>query len=390
MANISYHGSHNGAFVVEDNGEILCVIEVERFLNAKNMGVCVYKTPPQIMITIEEILKWIEKEYGIKEYENCYFSSTDFVGEDFDKNYRIFYTANMIKAKNYIHGKHHESHACGVFYQSPYEKSLIFSFDAGGDDGDFNIYLATKGEDLILLDQLLNPVYNRAHVYYNLGFPYMIFAKYFGDIRYDGLSDGNLVWPGKIMGLVSYGNVIEDWVPHFIEFFKSNPDGANDDYVGKLNILGSKIDVVFDENRLFGQIEYDIAATAQRAFEDCFIEVVKPYLEKYNDLPVCIAGGCALNIILNTRIKNEFNREVFVGPNPNDCGIALGNMLMHIKPTTQIDVTYKGLPILDRDTFAQTIGNYPNIRKLMKQMQCDEDGDDDENAKVNKLITFTF
>jgi len=38
MANISFHGSHNGALVVEDKGEILCVIEVERFINQKTIG----------------------------------------------------------------------------------------------------------------------------------------------------------------------------------------------------------------------------------------------------------------------------------------------------------------------------------------------------------------
>ena len=37
MANISFYGSHNGSLIIEDKGEILCVIEIERFLNAKNM-----------------------------------------------------------------------------------------------------------------------------------------------------------------------------------------------------------------------------------------------------------------------------------------------------------------------------------------------------------------
>jgi predicted NodU family carbamoyl transferase len=73
MANISFHGSHNGAIVIEQNKEILCVIEIERFLNYKNVGIAQYKTPRYIMIVVEEILKWVEKEYGIKEFDNCYF-----------------------------------------------------------------------------------------------------------------------------------------------------------------------------------------------------------------------------------------------------------------------------------------------------------------------------
>jgi len=365
MANISYHGSHNGGLVVEENGEIVCVIEFERFLNYKNVGMTQYKCPRYIMISLEECLKWIEKEYGISEYENCYYSSTDFIGDNFEGKHRLFQTNFLIKAKNYIHGSHHESHANGVFYQSPYSEAIIFSFDGGGDDGEFNVYHGVREKGVERIAQLLNPTYNTPHLYYNLGFAYMIFGQYFKDISPEAVSDGNLVWPGKIMGLASYGNYKEDWLSDFMTFFKDDPDGHQDDYVEKLNTLGEKISVVFDiNNKLEGQIAYDVAATAQRAFEECFIEVAKPYFEKYPNLPVCITGGCALNIILNTRIKEDYCKEVFVGPNPNDCGIALGNMLKHLKPRNAVDVTYMGLPILDKNTLAQNLLEFPNVKKL--------------------------
>ena len=366
MANISFHGSHNGAIVIEQNKEILCVVEIERFLNYKNVGIAQYKTPRYIMIVVEEILKWVEKEYGIKEFDNCYFSSTDFIGENFEGIHRIFQTNQLIKAKNYIHGSHHESHTYGVFYQSPYQEALIFSFDGGGDDGEFNVYHAKRGDEIKRLEQVKNPIMGDPNLYYNLGFAYMIFGQYLKDIQFDNMADGNLVWPGKIMGLVSYGKVRKTWLKHFIHFFKSDPDGANDDYIKKINKLGEAIKVKFDINeRLEGQIAYDIATTAQRAFEECFIEVAKPYFDQYPDLPICITGGCGLNIILNTRIKQEFNKEVFVGPNPSDCGIALGLMLKHLKPKTPVDITYKGLPILDKAMLAQTLNEYPYVKKLM-------------------------
>jgi len=366
MANISFHGSHNGAIVIEKNKEILCVIEIERFLNYKNVGIAQYKTPRYIMIAVEEILKWVEKEYNISEFDNCYFSSTDFVGENFDRTHQIFQTNQLIKAKNYIHGFHHESHAYGVFYQSPYKEALIFSFDGGGDDGEFNIYYAVRGKEIERLEQVKNPIMGNPNLYYNLGFAYMIFGQYLKDIQFEGMADGNLVWPGKIMGLVSYGKVRKKWLEHFIHFFKSDPDGTNDDYVVKINKLGEAIKIKFSvDERLEGQIAYDVTATAQKAFEECFIEVAKPYFEMYPNLPVCITGGCGLNILLNTRIKQEFNKEVFVGPNPNDCGIALGLMLKHLKPENPIDITYKGLPILDKAMLAQILNEYPYVKKLM-------------------------
>lgn len=368
MANISFHGSHNGALVLEDKGNIICVVEVERFLNYKNVGIAQYKCPNYIMITLEEILKWIKKEYGINEFENCYFSCTNFLGMNFENELVPFQTNKLIKANNYVAGNHHESHAYGVFYQSPYKEALVFSFDGGGDDGMFNVYRAIKGQDIELLEQVKNPIMGHPHIYYNLGFAYAVFGQYLKDIQYDCLADGNLVWPGKIMGLVSYGKWREEWLKYFIDFFKSHPDGAGNDYQIKLNILGDAIGVPFDvDNKLEGEVAYDVAATAQRAFEDCFIEVALPYFEKYPDLPVCITGGCALNILLNTRINQEFNKEVFVGPNPSDCGIALGLMLKHLKPDAPVDITYKGIPILDQSVLAETLSHFPHVKKLMKR-----------------------
>ena len=75
------------------------------------------------------------------------------------------------------------------------------------------------------------------------------------------------------------------------------------------------------------------------------------------DIPIGVTGGCGLNILLNTRLVNEFNREVFVGPDPNDCGIALGLMLNHLKPETPFDSTYSGTTLLDLDNLAYHIQN---------------------------------
>ena len=45
MANIAYYGSHNAAFAIEQDGKIISVIEVERFLGYKNSGLAQYKCP---------------------------------------------------------------------------------------------------------------------------------------------------------------------------------------------------------------------------------------------------------------------------------------------------------------------------------------------------------
>ena len=352
MANISFYGSHNASYVVEQDGEILIVLELERFLNYKNSGLAQYKCPKtsDILFYAKYIPEYLCKKFNITEFENCFYLNTDLILQD-RHNLEKF-----IPAKNYIHCLHHEGHAAGCFYQSSYKEMLVFSFDGGGNDGKFNIYHCTRDQGAKLITKVLNPVENNPHIYYDLGFPYMVFGHFLGDIKLEPISDGNLVYSGKIMGLSSYGKAREDWLPAFLNFYKSNPEGK--DYQDKIDVLGKAIGITFDlDNRLKGQVAWDIAATSQRAFEESFLEIAIPYFEKYPDLPIGITGGCGLNILLNTRIVNEFNREVFVGPDPNDCGIALGILLQNLKPQNAVDTTYSGTTLLDFENLLTYVNN---------------------------------
>lgn len=376
MANISFYGSHNAAYVVEENGEILLVLELERFLNYKNSGLAQYRCPKteDLLFYAEYIPKWIMNKLGIKEFENCYYLNTDVIIHNRHQLERF------IPAKKYIHCLHHEGHAAGCFYQSPYDEMLVFSFDGGGNDGKFNVYHCLRGKSPKLLECIASPNFGSPHIHYDLGFPYMVLGSYLNDIKFEDLGSGNLVYPGKIMGLASYGKVREEWLPAFMEFYKSNLDGV--DYQQHVNELGNKIGIEFNiYNRIEGEIAWDIAATTQRAFEDSFLEKALPYMDQYPDLPIGMTGGCGLNILLNTRLVNEFNREVFVGPDPNDCGIALGILLNQLKPVKPFDSTYSGTTLLDLDNLSYYIQNY-NVRFTSHYLNQDELVDDLIDGKI--------
>jgi carbamoyltransferase len=169
----------------------------------------------------------------------------------------------------------------------------------------------------------------------------------------------------------------------FINFYKSDPNGLN--YQEKIDVLGKAIGVEFRDdlgtpqqaqNRIKGEIAWDLAATSQRVFEECFLEKALPYMEQFPDLPIGITGGCGLNILLNTRLVEEFKRDVFVGPDPNDCGIALGLMLRHLQPEEAYDSTYSGTELLDLDNLAyytnntdtRAITNYLDKDVLLKDL----------------------
>jgi carbamoyltransferase len=349
MANISFYGSHNSAVAIEENGKILTIIEIERFLNVKNAGYGQYQISNTRFFLMKEILKYIEKEYNITKFENCFYSNTDTIEGDIKMHYE-----RLIPADNYINVLHHLSHAASTFYQTNYNEALIVSFDGGGSDGFFNIYHAKDRKTIELVDRLD----------IDLGFAYMIFGQYLNDIKYEpALSTGNLVYAGKIMGLCSYGNLNEAWLSPIKDFYLSKPDGLN--YIKLLNDLSSKINLNFDvSNRLSGQESWDLAKTSQIVFEEIFIEKISSYLEQYPSIPLLLTGGCALNILLNTRLKNTLNRDVFIPPNPNDCGIASGMLLNYIKPNEAVDLTYSGVKILDADTLMLLAEKHFNVTEL--------------------------
>jgi len=56
-------------------------------------------------------------------------------------------------------------------------------------------------------------------------------------------------------------------------------------------------------------------------------------LSKTPDFPFVVTGGCALNIVLNTKIGEKYGRKIYVAPNSSDCGLAVGILASFVHPT---------------------------------------------------------
>lgn len=334
---LSAYGSHNAAVAMYYNGKYT-VVEVERWLNSKNMGLTSYLPSYNMQLVFDEICEYL-------------LAQTDQTHVDV---YITGYMDNIkpkFEVRQTITCDHHLAHAAAAFYQSPYPEALVFTYDGGGDGGFFNVYLASRKNGV----QLLNK-FNQ-----DLGFAYMILGDYLGDIKKETLSIGNLVYAGKLMGLCSYGKVNKEWLPHFERFY-SRFNYIGDSYLGgaetkfsALTELFNAIGVPFDaETSSFtGQLAWDIAATTQAAFESEFFRYAASFLKKHSKLPVALSGGCALNVLLNTILLKQRKGAVYVPPNTNDCGIAAGGLLWHLAPQEQADLTYSGLPVLDAHLFSE-------------------------------------
>ena len=325
MFNLGIHGSHNATLALSYKDEILEVVELERFISHKNAALYFYENPPHEIEFVKEISDYFKGKYNFTEYGTVITNS---IRSD------IFPWKYLFDDASIEHCNHHIAHASCAFYQSPYNEALVVSFDGGSDEGFFNVYIIKRGEDPVKL-------YSGKKDY---AVSYMAAGHFVPAIRNEeDIYKGNLVYPGKLMGYVGYGEYRQDIADKLIEFYKSNTyDDIPDAVCRFVEIFG-----LFDWTEQFDDsLAKDVATTNQIVFEKLFREEIQPFLDEYSDLPLVLSGGCALNIINNTLFARE--REVFVPPNPSDCGIAVGALLSLIRPNAQVDVTYSGPPVWDR------------------------------------------
>jgi carbamoyltransferase len=129
--------------------------------------------------------------------------------------------------------------------------------------------------------------------------------------------------PGKLMGYASLGKYnmeIENWLTdnnYFKEFWgKENEILKSINQHFKLNL------VAFDSAEKFFQ---DVAATFQTIFENVLLQKMKELQEFSKTDYLYYSGGCALNIVTNTKlIEKSLFKDIFIPPCCNDSGLSIG------------------------------------------------------------------
>lgn len=329
---IALHRGHNAAVAVYYQGKIVTVVEFERFVNRKNASFDSFQPLFSMNTILEEVYEHLKREYGFTQYEKFILSER----EDLPDYYKA------IPANEYIIDpiSHHTAHANGSLYQSNLNKAVIVSFDGGSPEGYFNIYLGEKNK----------PLERIGYFNYDLGSNYHVIGSVCEEVKnYDVLTAA-----GKVLGLQSYGKVIEEWKEPLKAFFKAEtPYYRNLDQ--RIKNLSEILGLEFSkENKLSEENSYNFARTAQEAFEEVVFECIDESVLSY-DLPIIITGGCALNIVLNTKIKERYKREVFVAPNSTDCGLAVGLLCKYFQPVEVVDITYGGVRVLDKSTLIEYV-----------------------------------
>jgi carbamoyltransferase len=201
---------HDSNFSLIDNGEIISVYEAERYYRQKRYKLQALN-PGEEKISGYQIVKYSDLVETLTYLKNNWGSDFDFIAvqnqgrEDEFQRLRLILNKVGIKFKNIENFAHHLSHASLAYFTSPFDKSIIFSYDGAGNDGQTLLFTATGNE----INYFKNFHIRFGQAYNNLGYIMGLKPDVVGSTA------------GKLMGLTSYGEVREDWKEHCRNYIRN-------------------------------------------------------------------------------------------------------------------------------------------------------------------------
>jgi len=198
--------------------------------------------------------------------------------------------------------EHHLAHEASAFLAAPFEESAVMTLDGRGELASTSYGLFT-GERYERIAQVQMP--------HSLGLLYEQVTDYLGFLH---SSDEY-----KVMALASYGE--PRYASHFRRLVRI--DG------GRYTIDKADLPQIFGPARErggeLGREHFDIARSLQLVLEESAVELARWLKSKTGARNLCMAGGVALNCVMNARIRDAGGFDkVWVQPAAGDAGTALG------------------------------------------------------------------
>lgn len=305
-------------------------------------------------------LDYIKKHHGIENNFQFYTHRSRSDLKDYGQN--IF----KYDDSGENHCLHHDGHVWSAYMQSPFDDAFVLSWDGGGDGTCYQPTMIKAGE-----------IVHSERLHYDFGSVYQfIFGKSDSFRNTDPIDIA-----GKIMGLSAYGKVyrflfdeidkiarLEDFPDDLYKLWEVIPENNYEqrEYKIKCGRYNKKVvdnfyKFVKKKEKIFGiKIkEKDLAATVQSWIETRAIEMIGQRF--YSKIKECgsnliITGGCALNVLVNQKVKEMFQDiNVYVPPNPHDGGISAGMVYKYLNENGYIpkgkkyDLSNSGPELFDKD-----------------------------------------
>ena len=261
---------------------------------------------------------------------------------------------------------HHTAHVASAIFFSGYEKSNFISVDGFGDFASTRIG-HYDGNKIIKYKEVLFP--------HSLGLFYTAITQYLGFLKYGD--------EYKVMGLAPYGKpiyieklneiLIKDQNKLFclnLDYFQHHTGNVEmtwltgEPKIGKvyskelINLLGPER----NPKEKIEKTHMDIAASAQKVYEETLFGILNKLYEKNNDDSLCISGGCGMNSVANGKIlKNTKYKKIYIPPSPGDSGGAIGAASFFLNKKYGINKKYSDNPYLGPEYDSK------NINQLLKK-----------------------
>jgi carbamoyltransferase len=267
---------------------------------------------------------------------------------------------------------HHLSHAASTFFPSPFEEAAILTIDGVGEYATTSLYYG-NGNEITPLKEI--------HFPHSIGLLYSSIT-YFLDFKVN--SDEY-----KIMGLAAYGNGESAETIKFIEIIENQLIrlGSNGNFELNMSYFSFQHSLTMVKTKkweqLFGikkreafeltQTQCNLAYAFQKITQKAVLNLCHEIkaITKSNNL--CLAGGVALNGVINGIIKDKkIFENIFITPASGDAGGALGAALvaahLHFEHQRTIQLPDNlGNSLLGNaysdEAIYEVVKHYPNIEK---------------------------
>jgi len=260
---------------------------------------------------------------------------------------------------------HHVAHAAGTFLVSPYENAAIISLDGSGE---WSTSFVGQGNGSVVT------CFSESFFPNSLGYFYEAATRFCGF----GAND-----EGKTMGLAPFGD------PEV--FGKTVDQMATVDSNGTIRIDLSHVKHQLMEGKTFGHPRKgkdfqsnhkNVAAAFQRVLEERALDLCAVVRQKTKSRYLVVAGGVALNSVMNGRILREAGfDDIYIMPAAGDNGTAIG-AAFHVYNT----VLQQPRIFVHDDPFLGTSYSDEYIEKLISEHKLNAKRHDDISSVAARML----
>lgn len=202
--------------------------------------------------------------------------------------------------------EHHIAHAASAYLPSPYLEAAVMTLDGRGE-------IATTTYNTAEYN-VLNRI-SQVNMPHSLGLLYEKMTSYLGFLH---SSDEY-----RVMALASYGKPV--FAPEFRKMINLGENGI-------YTISDANFEELFGPARkreeTFTSHHFNLAHSLQKVLEETVLDITSWLRQVTQKKNLCLAGGVALNCVLNARIRDLGAFEnIWIQPASGDSGTALGAAL---------------------------------------------------------------